>query len=685
MKHRFYSFPRQAGGWLSLLLAGPVVALSAEAQIAAPGQAKVTAPAYSQPPSLVVTGATTFAQGNSATLTAKPNLALKFDGTSSYVTTTLDAQPSALPTTTWEAWVYPTRTNYGTRQTLFSVDDGAYDRGVDIEANTTSFCVFTGTGTWLPVAVDLNVWQHIAVVYTPTGISFYKNGVEYVYNTNGGFSLNATNNRFQIGHNPGFNEPFQGQLDEVRVWNYQRSQSQIQAGMTAPPAGSTSGLVAAWRFNEGSGTTVASETGSAYPGTFAGSPAFVTPGQASIGTATFAWTPTTGLSASNTASVVAAPTATTTYSVAVTDANATTASASQTLTVTAAPSLTVSTAAAVPAGSYTNLTVASGGVATLSGATTIYGAVTVQNGGTLNTNCQALTGPGTFTLQTGGTLGICDAAGIAVTGSTGAVQVAGTRSFSADASYVYNGTAAQSTGNALPGLVRSLTTTNASDVTLSAPVRVAQTLTVGAAGNLQLNGQALTLLSTSGSTALVVNAGTGAVLGSTATVQRALDGSCYSGLGYRHYSAPVSGSTVGDLATGGFTPVVNAAYNASATPGAVTPFPTVFGYEQSLLSTSASNYSAFDKGFYSPGALSDQLAVGRGYAVQLDAARLVDFTGQLNTGTKPLTLSRNTDATAADAGWALVGNPYPAPLDWSQVAPADRAGLDGSIYVVQSS
>jgi hypothetical protein len=200
MKHRFYSFPQPSRGWLSLLLAGPLALSSAEAQTTP----KVLVSTYAQPASIVASGSTTFTQGGSVTLTAKPNLALAFDGSTNYVTTTLDAQPSALPTTTWEAWVYPTRTNFGTRQTLFTVDDGGYDRGVVIEANTANFCIFTGTGTWLPVAVDLNAWQHIAVVYTPTGISFYKNGVEYVYNTSNGFSLNSTVNKFQIGRNPSF-------------------------------------------------------------------------------------------------------------------------------------------------------------------------------------------------------------------------------------------------------------------------------------------------------------------------------------------------------------------------------------------------------------------------------------------------------------------------------------------------
>ena len=48
----------------------------------------------------------------------------------------------------------------------------------------------------------------------------------------------------------------------------------------------------------------------------------------------------------------------------------------------------------------------------------------------------------------------------------------------------------------------------------------------------------------------------------------------------------ISTATVASLATSGFTPVVNPAYNSSATPGLVTPFPTVYGYAQDRLPAS---------------------------------------------------------------------------------------------------
>ena len=65
----------------------------------------------------------------------------------------------------------------------------------------------------------------------------------------------------------------------------------------------------------------------------------------------------------------------------------------------------------------------------------------------------------------------------------------------------------------------------------------------------------LTLLSDASGTALVVQ-GTGTING-PATVQRYLTPT-NPGLGYRHYSSPVSGNTFSDLTTAGFAPVFNA-------------------------------------------------------------------------------------------------------------------------------
>ncbi|WP_400193054.1 Ig-like domain-containing protein [Hymenobacter sp. B81] len=212
---------------------------------------------------------------------------------------------------------------------------------------------------------------------------------------------------------------------------------------------------------------------------------------------------------------------------------------------------------------------------------------------------------------------------------------------------------------------------------LAGPVQVQRLLTLD--GSLNTNGQAFTLLSDADGTAMVVNRG-GTVNG-TATVQRYITPALNPGPGYRHYSAPVSNTTVADLATPGFTPVVNPQYNSSPNPGLVTPYPTVFGYNESRLTGSSATTAGFDFGWESPTALSSPLLRGRGYTVNIPASQTVDFVGTLNNGDVPV--GPLTRGATANSGWHLLGNPYPSPIDWDSLA--RPAGMMNAVYVYRSN
>ena len=90
----------------------------------------------------------------------------------------------------------------------------------------------------------------------------------------------------------------------------------------------------------------------------------------------------------------------------------------------------------------------------------------------------------------------------------------------------------------------------------------------------------------------------------------------------------------------------------------------------------------FDKGWYSPsGGHRPDLVAGRGYAVNIAGTQLVDFTGVLHSGNYPVPLARNSRHHRRRSGWHLVGNPYPAPLDYALVLPADRRAWMPPFYV----
>ena len=367
-----------------------------------------------------------------------------------------------------------------------------------------------------------------------------------------------------------------------------------------------------------------------------------------------------------------------------------TGSASGPTNVNVIPDLTVSTAMPVDAGAYNNITITSTGVAAFNGPIQVNGILTLQTGGTLSiqgvlaTSCLPVIGPGSFVMQPGSTLRICSSDGISVTGPTGAIQLTGTRTFASDGSYVYNGGVAQTSGAGLPSQVRSLTVDNSAGLTLNnGGVSVAQTLALTNGNLTTSSSQLLTLLSTpTAGTALVVNSN-GSVMG-PATMQRAIDPAFNSGPGYRHYSSPVKSTTLNDLAVGtpGFTPIYNTDYNMAAVPKNVTPFPNVFGYDQSRVTMATNSVAAFDQGFFVPLA-SDPMTVLGGYTVNIGAGNVVDLTGTLNNG--PQSSGNLTRGALDQSGWQLLGNPYPSPIDFAQTTGVTRTNMDDAIYVYQST
>ena len=404
----------------------------------------------------------------------------------------------------------------------------------------------------------------------------------------------------------------------------------------------------------------------------------------------------------NTAGATRAVSTAGTYTATATDPATGCTYLSNAVVVTAAPlDLVISNAQTIPAGTYHDITMTGpttggAGVATLGGAITVTGTVTVQAGGSLLTNCQALTGgSGTsFVLAAGGTLGICDAGGIAASGATGAIQTS-TRSFAAAATYVYNGTAAQVTGTGLPATVETLVVDNpAGPVQLTQAVALTRELRL-TRGPLDLNGRGLTLLSDATATAQVNQDGTtttGTVTGGSATVQRFVPANGNAGLGYRHFASPVSSNTLADLAVpGGFAPVFNPTYNNSLASGATTPFPTVFGFDPGRVGTAPSSYTGFDQGWYSPATgptaapVPNAFTPGRGYATNLAANQTVDFVGPLNQTAVAMVLPRAAGTSAPDdnKGWHLLGNPFASSFALASLD--NTPGVDNAKYVAQST
>ncbi len=124
---------------------------------------------------------------------------------------------------------------------------------------------------------SISNWVHYAFVASQSGnfMCVYANG-NLLANKTGMTPFVRGNYSLQIG-GPGF--PYNGSVDEFRVWKTARSQAEIQQNLTAPLVGNEAGLLLYYRFNNTNGTIAANSataTGAAYNGKLTNSPAWIT-------------------------------------------------------------------------------------------------------------------------------------------------------------------------------------------------------------------------------------------------------------------------------------------------------------------------------------------------------------------------------------------------------------------------
>jgi hypothetical protein len=126
--------------------------------------------------------------------------------------------------------------------------------------------------------INANTWYHLAGVYNGSTVTLYINGVATnAPNTyNGGILTN--DHIVSIGSRQSGSGTYdfyvQGMIDEVRIWNIARTSAEINNSMYCQIAANSSGLVAYYRLNEGSGTIAADAAGGDNNGTLTGSPAW---------------------------------------------------------------------------------------------------------------------------------------------------------------------------------------------------------------------------------------------------------------------------------------------------------------------------------------------------------------------------------------------------------------------------
>jgi hypothetical protein len=105
-------------------------------------------------------------------------------------------------------------------------------------------------------------WHHIAGVYDASGTKrIYVDGIMEA-SSPAPVPIPPNTDPFRVGYlyDDHSREQFQGQIDEVRVWNVARTGAEIQSTMDTPLTGNEPGLVGYWKFDEGSGQTAYDST-----------------------------------------------------------------------------------------------------------------------------------------------------------------------------------------------------------------------------------------------------------------------------------------------------------------------------------------------------------------------------------------------------------------------------------------
>lgn len=189
---------------------------------------------------------------------------------------------SGLKTITVEALVRSSDWEAGRGNALssvFGIEGNFLIRIGDADRPRNQLQLVNPNGNWpspnAAPGLPVNEWVHIAVVWdATTGERIYYQNGEVVASDNAASGSVSLNSGCYVGRSYDDSRWLPGEISELRIWNIQRTQEQIASSMyTVDPT--TPGLLAYWKFNEGSGNVINDATGNGTNLTGEGTPTWV--------------------------------------------------------------------------------------------------------------------------------------------------------------------------------------------------------------------------------------------------------------------------------------------------------------------------------------------------------------------------------------------------------------------------
>ncbi|MFB6341815.1 BNR-4 repeat-containing protein [Saccharicrinis sp. FJH62] len=100
-------------------------------------------------------------------------------------------------------------------------------------------------------AISTDEWHHVAVVVTSGSKTIYVDGVSLASNTTANSPYDFTGGELYLGYDKAIiDRTFKGIMDEVRVWNTERTLQELEDNRTKTLNGDEAGLVAYYNFND---------------------------------------------------------------------------------------------------------------------------------------------------------------------------------------------------------------------------------------------------------------------------------------------------------------------------------------------------------------------------------------------------------------------------------------------------
>ncbi len=205
--------------------------------------------------------------GGSVGLTASasqdndPAYCLLFNGTDSYAEVNEFSLPQGNTSRTMEAWIRTTQSDNGTIMNWGNT--AANQRSGLLVVSGRLYYVGEFNDLMGSTAINDGQWHHVAASYDGSMMTLYIDGVPDASSGMPAFNTSGTTLRIGRRALPDNGEYFNGRIEEVRIWDYARSQAEIQADLASFINPATPGLLCYYKFNEGSGSTSVNSSGGA--------------------------------------------------------------------------------------------------------------------------------------------------------------------------------------------------------------------------------------------------------------------------------------------------------------------------------------------------------------------------------------------------------------------------------------